>query len=180
MPPPKRKDNPRTPIQGESSKRQNLSVPTPPSLINSAGASSANTEASTPTHTGTQVERGTMKDGKEYLWYEGYVLEDNYPNTPPKMLIVVTADEDNLPTPRKPRQVEVKTEIRDRKENWKKELVTLQYTRDTRDEVARNSQYVFSAIYKGAEGYGKFWGANLVTAAGYAPPLNPWPVPPGH
>ena len=73
MAPPKRKDT-GTPEKAESStKRQALTVPSPPPMTNSSSESPPSDGIITPRHNGTKQKSGhySIKEfGVEYLWYE--------------------------------------------------------------------------------------------------------------
>ena len=188
MAPPKRKDL--TPEKGESSsKRQTLSVPNPggppsgtpagppvPSLTPSGSESPPSDGLITPRHNGTKQKSGhyTIRDmGIEYLWYECTVLVDTLgTNQPPLLRVLVKDDEDSLPIRGNPLEMDIRSVVIGRVDNWLNETVTLHFRRDTRDATRRNSGYVLVFVFFGEEGYprGKEdFETNLISAPAQGP-----------
>ena len=157
MVPPKRK-NTGTPEKAESStKRQALTVPSPPGLTHSSSESPPCEGPITPRHNGTKQKSGhySIKDtGIEYLWYECKVLVDTLgTNQPPLLRVLVRDDEDTLPVHGNPMEMDIRMLVEGRVDNWLNETVTLHFRRDTRDATRRNNPYELVFVFLGEEGY---------------------------
>ena len=179
MPPPKRKDT-GTPEEAESStKRQALTVPSPPaapSLTNSPSQSPSGDEAITPRHNGPKQKSGhySIKElGVEYLWYECKVLIDTLgTRQPPLLRVIVEDDEDTLPVHGNPMEMDIRMLVVVRVDNWLQETVTLHFRRDTRNETQRNNPYELFFIFLGREGYPKgkeYFETNLIREPAQGP-----------
>ena len=176
MAPPKRKDT-GIPEKAESStKRQALTVPSPPPMTNSSSESPPSDGIITPRHNGTKQKSGhySIKEtGIEYLWYECTVLVDTLgTNQPPLLRVLVKDDEDTLPIWGNPLEMDIRMLVEGRVDNWLNETATLHFRRDTRSDTRRNDPYELVFVFLGEEGYprGKeYFETNLLSKPAQGP-----------
>ena len=165
MPPPKRKGT-GTPEEAESSaKRQELSVPSPPSLTNSAGQTPTGhtpprQRAFTPPEGGTRQTSGRLGRSRDpngdYTWRQCWVTEDTFGEKEnPVMHVVVEDDEDPLPIWGNPREMDLGLQVANRDKNWKGELVTVHFRLDIQNTHRRNHHFEPTHTFLGPEGYPK-------------------------
>ena len=116
-------------------------------------------------HTGNKYYAKWAEGDIEYLWFECTVIEDTFgTNRPPLIRVRILGEEDKLPLPFGPSEMDIEKSAQDKVDDWKGKIVTLHWRRDTRSPLSCNGPYELQFMFLGREGYPKGrddWETNL-------------------